>query len=142
MKIMRTTALMLFFVAMMAGTGFAQGKPGKPEAQACTAPDEDKTINPAHPKGTRIVEIDRRFAAKEKEFKEARDQYTYTQDVKVQTIDGNTATGEFREVTVITFRDDGRRIENVTFAPQSTLTTVSMDPEDYDDIRNRYPFVM
>jgi hypothetical protein len=144
MQIMRTIALTLFFVALMAGAGFAQGKPGAPapETHACAAADDDKTINPAQPKGTSIDEIIQRFAAKEKEFKEARAQYTYTQDVKVQTIDGNTSTGEFREVTDITFRDDGKRIENVTFAPQSTLTTVSMDPEDYDDIRNRYPFVM
>jgi hypothetical protein len=103
---------------------------------------EDKSINPATPQGVSVEQIIQRFAAKEAEFKEARDQYTYRQDVKVQTIDGNTSTGEYREVVDITFRDDGKRTENVVFAPQSTLQAVSMEAEDLDDIRNRYPFVL
>jgi hypothetical protein len=140
MKIMRTTMLVLCALSLMAGAYGQQA--GLAGAAACATAADDKTINPDPPKGLAVDEIIRRFAAKEKEFKEARDQYTYRQDVKVQTIDGNTATGEFREVVDITFRDDGRRVENVVFAPQSTLVAVSMDPEDYDDIRNRYPFVM
>ncbi len=41
-------------------------------------------------------EIIQRFAAKEKEFKEARDQYTYRQTVKVKTPD---AMAEYHEVS-------------------------------------------
>ncbi|HEV2616690.1 MAG TPA: hypothetical protein VGU63_08800, partial [Candidatus Acidoferrales bacterium] len=42
------------------------------------------------PKGITVQEIIQKFAAKEKEFKEARDNYTFRQDVRVQTIDGDT----------------------------------------------------
>src|SRR2546423_7585055 len=50
------------------------------------------------PKDITPEDIIQRFAAKEKEFKEARDLYTFRQDVKVQTVDGDTADGEYREV--------------------------------------------
>jgi len=33
-------------------------------------------------------------------------------------------------------------MENVVFAPQSTLQRISMSPEDLDDIRHRLPFVL
>ena len=40
-------------------------------------------------------------------FKEARDQYTYRQDIKVQTRDGDTVTGEYHEVFDVLFDDKG-----------------------------------
>jgi hypothetical protein len=96
------------------------------------------------PQGTTAEEIIQRFAAKEKEFKQARDQYTYRQDVKVQVIDGETAVGEYHEVFDVQFDDKGKRIENVVFAPQSTLEqgNLSMDQGDFEDIRHRLPFVL
>jgi hypothetical protein len=96
------------------------------------------------PKDTTPEEIIQRFAAKEKEFKLARDQYTYRQDVRVMTVDGNTITGEYREVYDVLFDDKGKRIENVVFAPQSTLEqgNLSMDQGDFEDIRHRLPFVL
>ncbi|MGI9104434.1 MAG: hypothetical protein ACR2IF_18475 [Terriglobales bacterium] len=97
------------------------------------------------PKGGLSPEqIIKEFAAKEKEFKQARDQYTYRQTVRVMTMDGNTATGEFQEVFDVLFDDRGRRVENVVFAPQSTLDRggISMSPQDYQDIRHLLPFVL
>ena len=99
-------------------------------------------LNRNDPRGITSQEIVQKFAAKEAVFKQARDNYAYTQDVTVQTIDGSTADGEFKEITDITYDDRGRRNENVTFAPQSTLTRVSMSKEDFDDIRNKMPFVL
>ena len=99
-------------------------------------------LNRNQPQGLTPQDIIQKFAAKESVFKQARDNYTYTQDVTVQTLDGNTVDGEFHEITDITYDDKGRRLENVTFAPQSTLTRVSMTKEDTDDIRNRLPFVL
>src|SRR6204780_3786983 len=89
-------------------------------------------------------EIIQRFAAKEKEFKEARDQYTYRQDILVKTLDGSTVTGEYHEVFDVLFDDKGRRIENVVFAPQSSLEQggLSLDEGDVQDFRNRLPFVL
>jgi hypothetical protein len=111
--------------------------------QAISPECTDNTgVDPTPPKAMTAEEIIRRVSAKESEFARAREEYTYRRDVKVQTLDGSTVTGEFREVSDITYRDDGRRVENVVFAPQSTLTRIFMTAEDVDDIRNRYPFVL
>src|SRR5579859_5745091 len=94
------------------------------------------------PKDTTPEEIIKRFAAKETEFAKARDQYTYRQDVKVQTVDGDTVDGEYREVFDVMFDDKGKRMENVVFAPQSSLTKIYMSQEDMQDIRHMLPFVL
>ncbi|MGB9103353.1 MAG: hypothetical protein WCC59_01230, partial [Terriglobales bacterium] len=103
---------------------------------------QEGPLNPAEPKGITADQIIQRFAAKEREFKQARDNYTYRQDVKVQTIDGDTVDGEYHQVVEVTFDDKGRRQERVVFAPQSTLQRVSMTREDVDDIQHRLPFVL
>src|SRR5205807_6303946 len=100
---------------------------------------QEGPLDKSQPKGTTPEEIIRRFAAKEKEFKEAREQYTYRQDVRVETPDDN---GEYHEVFDVVFDDKGKRLENVVFAPQSTLAQIAMSPEDIDDIRHRLPFVL
>lgn len=99
-------------------------------------------LDPSQPTGVTVDDIIQRFAAKEKQFKIAREQYTYTQDVTIQTLDGNTVDGQYRQVSDILFDDSGKRIEQVTFAPQSTLERVVMTQSDYDDIRHRLPFVL
>lgn len=96
------------------------------------------------PAGTTPDEIITRFAAKEKEFKEARDQYTYRQDILVETLDGKTPTGQYHEVFDVLFDDKGHRMENVVFAPQSSLEQggLSLDEGDVQDFRNKLPFVL
>jgi hypothetical protein len=105
---------------------------------------EEGQLDPSQPKGVTPEQIIQRFAAKETEFKQAREQYTYRQSVKVQTVDGDTVTGEYQEVFDVVFDDQGKRLENVVFAPQSSLENggISMSPEDLDDIRHRLPFVL
>jgi len=99
-------------------------------------------LDKSAPQGTTVEEIIKRFAAKEKEFKEARDQYTYRQDVKVMTLDGDTPDGAYQQVFDVTFDDKGRKTKNVVFAPQPTLQRILMTEEDFDDIENRLPFVL
>src|SRR5271169_3557173 len=94
------------------------------------------------PEGTTPEEIIKRFAAKETDFAKAREQYTYRQDVKVQTVDGDTVDGEYHEVFDVIFNDKGRRLENVVFAPSSSLTKIYMSQEDMEDIRHKLPFVL
>ena len=96
------------------------------------------------PKGATPEEIIKRFAEREKLFKEARDHYTYRQDIKVETRDGDTITGQYHEVFDVLYDDKGHRIENVVFAPQSTLEQggLSLDEGDVQDFRNRLPFVL
>jgi hypothetical protein len=103
---------------------------------------QEGALDKSAPKGTTVEEIIKRFAVKEKEFKEARDQYTYRQDVKVMTIDGDTPDGAYQQVFDVTFDDKGRRVKNVVFAPQPTLQRIQMTEEDIDDIENRLPFVL
>ncbi len=91
------------------------------------------------PKGITVDELIQRFAAKEKEFKQAREQYTWRQDVLVETPDDG---GKYRMVTDILFDDRGKRVEQVVFAPQATLQLVQMTREDLDDIEKRLPFVL
>jgi hypothetical protein len=94
------------------------------------------------PKGITADQIIQKFAAKEAEFKQARDAYTFRQDVRVQTLDGKTVTGEYREVFDVTYDNQGKHLENVVFAPQTTLTEILMSPEDLQDIRHLLPFVL
>ena len=103
---------------------------------------QEGPLDKSEPKGITVEEIIKRFATKEKEFKEARDQYTYRQDVKVMTLDGDTPDGAYQQVFDVTFDDKGRKIKNVVFAPQPTLQRIMMTEEDFDDIENRLPFVL
>jgi hypothetical protein len=100
---------------------------------------QEGDLDKAQPKSITPEEIITRFSTKEKEFKEARDHYTYRQSVKVETPqDGGT----YQEVFDVVFDDSGKRLENVVFAPQTSLQILSMSPEDLDDIRHRLPFVL
>ena len=124
-----TSVLLLTILLGLAGIGQADDRGEGP-------------VNPAQPTGITPEEIIQKFAAKETQFKQAREQYTWRQDVKVQTLDGNTVDGEYRQVIDILFDDRGKRIENVVFAPQSSLQRISMSREDFDDIEKRLPFVL
>jgi hypothetical protein len=99
-------------------------------------------LDPSQPTGITVEEIIQKFAAKEKQFKIAREQYTYRQTVTVQTLDGDTVDGEYKQVDDILFDDSGKRLDQVVFAPQSTLQRISMTREDFDDINHRMPFVL
>jgi len=103
---------------------------------------QEGPLDKSLPKGITVEEIVKKFAAKEKEFKEARDQYTFRQDVKVMTLDGDTPDGNYQQVFDVAFDDQGRKIKNVVFAPQPTLQRIQMTEEDIDDIENRLPFVL
>jgi len=93
--------------------------------------------------GVTAEQIIQRFAAKETEFKHARDRYTYRQTVKIQTItDDGKVDGEMQQISDITFDPTGRRQEHVVFAPQNTLERIQLSPADLSDIQNRLPFVL
>ena len=118
--------LTLLACGLAARPAFAQEGPLETDAPKDTTPDA----------------IIKRFADKETEFAKARDQYTYRQDVTVETLDGETVDGQYHEVFDVIFDDKGHRIENVVFAPQSNLTKIYMSQEDMQDIRHRLPFVL
>jgi hypothetical protein len=88
-------------------------------------------------------EIIKQFAAKETEFQEALNHYTYRRVARVQTLDDdNKPDGEWYEVDDVIFDPSGARTEKVVFAPGNTLTRVMMSPSDLQDIQHGYPFVL
>jgi outer membrane lipoprotein-sorting protein len=89
-------------------------------------------------------EIIHKFAAKEAEFKEARNNYTYRQTVKLEELDpsGNPSGGKWEEIDDIYFTTDGKRAERVVYAPVQTLRNIMLTPEDVADLRNVQPFVL
>ncbi len=89
-------------------------------------------------------EIVQKFAAKETEFSEARNNYTYRQTVKLEELDpgGNPTGGRWDLVEDIIFSPEGKRMEKVVYAPVQTLRNILLTPEDEQDLRNVQPFVM
>jgi hypothetical protein len=101
-------------------------------------------LDPTPPSGMSVDQIIQKFGARESEFRHARDNYTFRQTVKVDTISDDTGKpdGEYLQVTDITFNREGKREEHVVFAPQSTLERVMMSPVDFDEIEHRLPFIL
>ncbi len=88
-------------------------------------------------------QIIKNFAAKETEFQDALDHYTYRRVARVQTLDDdNKVDGEWYEVDDVIFDPSGKRTEKVVFAPASTLQRVMMSESDFQDIQHGYPFVL
>jgi hypothetical protein len=124
----RSIALCAFVLCLLSLPVFAQEGEGP--------------LNNIPPKGVTVDDVIHHFATKEKEFKVAREQYTWTQSVRVQTIEGNSVDGEYYQVSDVVFDDRGRRIAQVKFAPQNTLSRLVMTQQDFDDIEKRMPFTM
>ncbi|HUZ96676.1 MAG TPA: hypothetical protein VMU57_17375 [Edaphobacter sp.] len=101
-------------------------------------------LDPTPPKDMTPQQIITKFAARESVFNIARQNYTFRQTVKVDTLaeDTNKVDGEYMQVTDILFDSSGKRDEHVVFAPQNTLERVMMSPADFQDIEHRLPFVL
>src|ERR1700730_16729818 len=82
---------------------------------------DEGPLDAAPPKAITSEEIIRRCAAKETEFQQARDQYTYRQDVTVKTPEDD---GEYHEIFDVLFNDQGKRLEDVVFAQESSLSSI------------------
>jgi len=88
-------------------------------------------------------QIIRQFAAKESEFQQALNHYTYRRTARVQTLDDdNKVDGEWYEVDDVIFDPSGRRTEKAVVAPASSLQRVQMSPSDLQDIQRGYSFVL
>ena len=89
-------------------------------------------------------QIIKEFSAKETEFQDALNHYTYRRTAKVDEVDddSNKATGEWYEVDDVIFDPNGKRTERVDFAPANTLKQIMMSPSDLQDLEHGYPFVL
>jgi hypothetical protein len=107
-KILWHFGLLLFLAAAI---------PHAPAQTDCA--EGNGVLDVAPPKDMTPQELIQKFGAEETRVKEARTHYTYTQDLMVQTLNGNAVDGQFHEVSTISYDDKGKRLENVTFAEQS-----------------------
>ena len=117
------------------------GTPAQPAVIVTTG--KAKPAELADPTPERVQQIIQAFAAKELQFKQARDNYTFHQINKVQEIgpDGEV-TGQFQQDWDILYDDNGARIERVTFAPLATLHQIGLTEQDMDAFRRINPFVL
>jgi hypothetical protein len=102
------------------------------------------TLDSAQPEGTTVAQIIEKMGQKESAFSAARNDYTFRQDVKFNTIseDTNRPDGEYHQVTDISFDNGGRRVEHVVFAPQNTIERVITTTNDMKQIEDKLPFVL
>ena len=111
-----------------------------PEATTAPPPPSKELTDPNPDQVQRIIQ---EFAAKEKLFKQARDNYTYHQINKVEELGpDNEVEGVYEQEWDILFDDSGKRIERVTFAPADTLKKILITQEDLTSMRNTQPFVL
>src|SRR6266700_3939801 len=87
-------------------------------------------------------EIIQKFAAKEAEFRKARESYTYKQSVKMEELDSSgNVQGKWEIVSDIIFGPNKQREEKVVYAPVNTLHLI-LTPQDEQDLRQVQPFVL
>jgi hypothetical protein len=129
-------------MAMTAGCALGAGAQGK-DSFTPMALDSGFGRMDLTPPSVAPEQIIKQFAAKESEFQQALNNYTYERTAKVETVDDdNKVDGQYYEVDDVVFDPSGARTEKVVFAPQNTLTRVLMSPSDLQDIQRGYPFVL
>jgi hypothetical protein len=131
---MRGFILATAIAALGIAIGTAEQKPASPAANNAAASKDN--IDPDV--------IIQKFASREAEFKEARNNYVYRQSVKLQELDfnGNPEIGKWEEIDDIIFTPEGKRLQKVVYAPVQNLQHIIMTPQDEQDLREVQPFVL
>jgi hypothetical protein len=105
--------------------------------------DGNGVLDMTPPKDVAVPDVIQKLAANETRVREARNHYSYTQDLMVQTLnDKNDVDGQMHEVATISYDDKGKRLESVTYAEQPTLRGIALSEQDRDDVREFMPFLM
>src|SRR6266496_2859939 len=90
------------------------------------------------------AEIDRivnTLTAKEAQFRNALNVYSFKRDAMLQTLGmGGQITGEYHRVSTFTFDDQGNRYEKISFFPMPSYGGVTK--EDIDDLGGIQPFAL
>jgi hypothetical protein len=125
-------------LAAIAGLGVAGGM-----ADQSSAPKSAPTASASRDNVDADLII-QKFAAKEAEFQEARNNYTYRQTVKLQELDfnGNPEIGHWDLIEDIIFTPEGKRMSKVVWAPVQNLQHIVLTREDEQDLRDVQPFVL
>lgn len=81
-------------------------------------------------------------ASKEKAAREARDQYTFRQEVLVEEMSSRGGrAGFYKETREIVFSPSGERSERFLVKPFTALNRLRLTDEDFRDIRDVQPFL-
>jgi hypothetical protein len=132
------TAAWIVMVSLLMASALVTGA----RAQTDCA-DGNGVLDMTPPKKMTAEQLIQKFSAEETKVRQARTQYTYTQDVLVQTLnDKSAADGQFHEIATVSYDDKGRRMEHVSFAEQSTLRQVTLTQTDFDDMRVYMPWML
>ncbi len=115
-----------------------------PAPQLITSPLAiPETTKLSNPSSVKVEKIIREFAAKEKLFKAARENYTYRQINRLQELNYNgRVVGTYEQSWDILYDDRGKRIERVTYAPIPTLQRIQVTQQDIEAMRSIQPFVL
>ena len=145
-----TAGLLIAALALVIQPAFAaqrsqkdKGKDKDPQISqtgAQCAPGTGDPVGAVVPASISTDEIIRQFAQHESDFKVARANYTYSQEVLVEDVAPNP--GEYRFDSDIVFTPQGRRYEKPTYTPVPSLHDFQLSPEDMKDLENIQPFVL
>ena len=90
------------------------------------------------------AEIDRiitTFTAKEAQFRQALNEYSFKRDALMQSLGmGGQITGEYHRESLFTFDDQGTRYEKITKFPMPSFQSITQ--EDLDDLGGISPFAL
>ncbi len=92
---------------------------------------------------TEIDRIVKNFTTKEGEFRDALKNYIFNRDATIQTIGmGGQVTGTYHRDSSLTFNEEGKRFEKITYFPVPTITEIQVTPEDLEDLGGINPFAL
>ncbi|MBA3441827.1 MAG: hypothetical protein H0T92_18365, partial [Pyrinomonadaceae bacterium] len=90
-----------------------------------------------------VEQIISAFTAKETEFRQGLNQYSFKREAIIQTLGlGGQITGEYNRISQFVFDDQGNRIEKIIRFPMPTLTELVVTQEDLDDLGGIQPFAL
>jgi hypothetical protein len=99
---------------------------------------QEGTLDNSPPKDITPQEIIRRFTAKEKEWKQVRELYSFRQSIEVQEVAGSDVRSEYRQVATISY-SQGKPVKDVLLAPQKSM---DVSKEDFEDLETRATFTI
>ncbi|HEV7474114.1 MAG TPA: hypothetical protein VGN90_08695 [Pyrinomonadaceae bacterium] len=89
-----------------------------------------------------VDRIVRTFTAKEGQFRQALNQYSFKRDAVLQSLGmGGQITGEYHRVSLFTFDDSGNRYEKINYFPMPSFGG-TVTQEDLDDLGGIGPFAL
>lgn len=110
---------------------------------AVAVPAQESEIVKKELSQAEINRIIKKVSENETAFREALTDYVFTRKAAVSTLGmGGQITGTYRRDSFMTFNSDGGRFEKILFSPISTLTEISVTPEDLEDLGGVNPFAL